>query len=117
MKSIEAIRAGLEYRWAVLADRLKVLGKDRYLISQPLSPDFAEQAVERENEEVLDRLDETTRNELRQVKRAISRIDKGRYGLCEDCCEPIELARLQAIPEATKCLACAEMPAIYPDHR
>lgn len=107
MKPIEEIRTALEYRWAVLADRLDVLGKDRHRFAQPLSPDFAEQAVERENDEVLDRLDEATREELRQVKRAIQRIDKGRYGLCEDCSEPIEFARLQAMPEATKCLACS----------
>jgi RNA polymerase-binding protein DksA len=36
-----------------------------------------------------------------QAQRAISRIDSGTYGLCENCGRPIPKARLQALPMAT----------------
>jgi RNA polymerase-binding protein DksA len=48
---------------------------------------------------------------IAQIERAISRIDSGTYGLCEDCGRPIPKARLQALPMATldaQCKARAE---------
>ena len=41
-----------------------------------------------------------------QTQRAISRIDAGTYGLCENCGNPIPKARLQALPMATLDAAC-----------
>lgn len=41
-----------------------------------------------------------------QIQRAISRIDSGTYGLCENCGKPIPKARLQALPMATLDAAC-----------
>ncbi|APW40565.1 hypothetical protein RD110_08635 [Rhodoferax koreense] len=46
--------------------------------------------------------------ELRDNEHTLAIIRQGRYGLCEDCAEPIEAARLQARPASTRCLACQE---------
>jgi RNA polymerase-binding transcription factor DksA len=43
-----------------------------------------------------------------QVNKALSAMDKGSYGICENCGKPIDKARLQAYPETTLCLECAE---------
>lgn len=43
---------------------------------------------------------------LRQIERAISRIDAGTYGQCEECGLPIGRARLEAFPRATLCMGC-----------
>ncbi|MDQ1249675.1 MAG: hypothetical protein QG597_4051 [Actinomycetota bacterium] len=43
---------------------------------------------------------------LRQVEHAIARIDSGKYGICENCGEPIGRARLEVYPRATLCMAC-----------
>lgn len=37
---------------------------------------------------------------LRDVRRALRRIEKGSYGICKKTKQPIEQARLQLIPEA-----------------
>jgi RNA polymerase-binding transcription factor DksA len=42
--------------------------------------------------------------ELADVERALQRLDEGTYGLCEACSEPIEEARLEALPAARFCL-------------
>lgn len=42
-----------------------------------------------------------------QVKKALGRLEKGTYGICEVCGEPIDKSRLEAYPEATKCVKCA----------
>ncbi len=43
---------------------------------------------------------------LRQIEQALSRMDRGGYGLCEDCGGEIELPRLRAMPEVSRCLTC-----------
>ena len=44
--------------------------------------------------------------ELGSVEHAISLLERGRYGICENCGERIDPARLKAIPQATLCLRC-----------
>jgi RNA polymerase-binding transcription factor DksA len=44
---------------------------------------------------------------LGQIEAALDRIAKGTYGICENCGEPIDPARLEALPYATTCLSCS----------
>ncbi|HEX4943673.1 MAG TPA: TraR/DksA family transcriptional regulator [Usitatibacteraceae bacterium] len=37
------------------------------------------------------------------------RLEKGEYGLCEDCGEAIGFARLEAQPAASRCVRCQEL--------
>jgi DnaK suppressor protein len=62
--------------------------------------------TERELEFALDAREST---ELNQVQAAIDRVEAGTYGVCIDCGTDIAAARLQATPEAARCLACQEM--------
>jgi RNA polymerase-binding protein DksA len=48
------------------------------------------------------------RDLLVQMERAMERLDKGTYGRCESCHEPIMKARLQAFPSATLCVKCKQ---------
>ena len=49
---------------------------------------------------------ENDRIELERIERAISRIEEGIYGQCDVCGKSIPMARLKAIPWATKCISC-----------
>lgn len=40
------------------------------------------------------------------IIRALKRIEKGDYGICEECGERISLKRLKAVPDTTYCLSC-----------
>ncbi len=46
--------------------------------------------------------------QLREIDEALARIESGDYGACEDCDEPIDGRRLEAIPEARLCIVCAD---------
>lgn len=43
-----------------------------------------------------------------KIELALRKMDEGTFGLCEECEEPISLARLQARPEAQLCIQCKE---------
>ena len=73
----------------------------------PLEGDWAEDAIIRENDEVLEALDTDTRARLQQLRAAVARIDEGTYGRCAECDDPIHPARLAALPEITTCIECA----------
>lgn len=44
---------------------------------------------------------------LDDIEHALSRIDATTYGSCESCGAPIPFERLEAIPYARTCVACA----------
>lgn len=48
----------------------------------------------------------TLEKKLESVNAALRAIEKGRYGTCERCGNPIDPARLAAKPDATLCLDC-----------
>lgn len=45
---------------------------------------------------------------LGKTKKALMNIRSGKYGKCENCGKPIEVARLEAMPTATLCLSCSK---------
>lgn len=45
---------------------------------------------------------------LTEVEAALGRMDRGTYGQCEGCGEPIPEARLRALPWARFCVRCIE---------
>jgi DnaK suppressor protein len=55
-------------------------------------------------------LDVSLARQLKQshetVQHALEKFDDGTYGICESCGASIELARLEALPEARYCLDC-----------
>jgi len=44
---------------------------------------------------------------LKDISLAIEKIEKGKYGICENCKKKISLERLKASPEARKCVGCS----------
>ena len=72
----------------------------------PSSADGGSMAFELEKELTLD---ENTKHLLNQVEHALVLIKKKKYGNCENCGEPIPVARLEALPYATLRKECAEL--------
>lgn len=98
------IKKSLDSKEHELQQRLAAVNKD---LQKAHSQDFAEQAVERENDEVLQALLAETQRELQQIHHALQRIDNGEYGNCLQCGSAISSQRLAALPEANTCIACA----------
>ena len=103
MEAHPAVRQKLTERYAEIRGRLERIARDA---NNPLDADFEEQAVERENDEVLAALDRSIRAEMAQIEKSLARLDKGEYGVCEACGDPITSKRLEAAPYAARCVVC-----------
>lgn len=75
--------------------------------SEPLPADFAEQATETENDQVVEALNHEAQIELSQINKALIRIEKGTYGACMVCGKRISSERLKTIPHTPFCFPCA----------
>jgi RNA polymerase-binding protein DksA len=51
-------------------------------------------------------LEENSENVLKEIDKALEKIDEGTFGVCETCGNPIAEERLAAIPYATQCIDC-----------
>ena len=100
-------RESLRARRAELADRLERIDRDRRRQREPLEGDWHEAAIQKENDEVLDALDESVRAELAEIDLALERLERGQYGFCAACGRAISAARLRALPATSRCSACA----------
>jgi RNA polymerase-binding transcription factor len=101
----EALKAQLESKLAALKVRMESIRKE---LTREYSDDSAEQAQERENDEVIDEIGNETAVSYRRIRAALDRMEAGTYGTCESCGEDIGIERLQVVPEASRCVACAK---------
>ncbi len=104
---LKKIEKELQARRMELAGRADHIEQDITRANTPLDQDWEEASVQRENDQVLDALDDNVRAEIFQIDRALGRIREGKYSVCEKCGSAIGEARLQALPYATACVNCA----------
>jgi DnaK suppressor protein len=70
--------------------------------------DLADQASGNNEVHIHLKLKQTDAKILQAIEEALARIDRGTYGVCRDCGEPIAPARLNAIPWTRVCISCKE---------
>jgi DnaK suppressor protein len=102
------------YRKALLDKKAEILttGGIRPIAAQmennSRQGDLADQASGNNEVHIQLKLKQTDAKILQAIEEAIVRIDKGNYGICRDCGEPISPARLNAIPWTRVCITCKE---------
>jgi DnaK suppressor protein len=92
-KRIEELRARMQ----------KVSGT----LDEPADADLEDQAIELEDDEVLEGVGRASQREVKLLEDALQRIANGTYGDCENCGKKIREARLEAVPFARLCRICA----------
>jgi DnaK suppressor protein len=70
--------------------------------------DMADQASGNNEVHIALKLKQTDAKILQAIDEALMRIEKGSFGICRDCGEPIAEARLNAIPWTRVCITCKE---------
>lgn len=106
--SLQVTREKLLARAADLRERLTRVQADLGRRPEPLPKDSPDAAIAVENDEVLAALEAATLSELAHLDAAIERMNDGLFGICESCAGPINPARLEAVPYASRCASCAK---------
>ncbi len=104
MIPIETRQQQLKARLHELKSRLVKIDAE---LDQPHSTMFSEAAIERESDEVLEDLGAAGLLEIRMIEAALLRIERGEYGICVSCGDPISEERLDVLPQTPKCRNCA----------
>ncbi len=101
---IKEIKAHLEEMKADAEKRLREK-KDMDLpdveVGDPI--DVASQSLDKE---ILFELSGNSHNTIGQIEAALRKIEKGIYGRCEQCRQPIPKKRIKALPFARYCVNC-----------
>ncbi len=69
-------------------------------------PELGDQASAEIDNNFLLRLKGREKKLLTKIDQALERIDKGTFGICEECGQTIGLKRLEARPVTTMCIEC-----------
>jgi RNA polymerase-binding transcription factor DksA len=103
-----ALEQALLERRQHLLSQVTRLEADLAGLQRNVESERQERGQERALAGVLESLDEHDRSEVAAIDAALQRIRDGRYGVCDGCGEAIPTARLQVVPTATLCRACAQ---------
>ncbi len=99
-----------------LRKQKKLLGKELKRLEEQfeITKRFPEYGTsEEENAQEVEKIQENLslqknlKNLIRDTKEAVKKIEKGKYGICEECGAKIETGRLKAYPAAPLCVSCA----------
>ncbi|MBD3678645.1 MAG: TraR/DksA family transcriptional regulator [Rhodobacteraceae bacterium] len=104
MANIEERRSALLARMEELEERLREIETE---LDAPHTKDWDDQAIEREGDEVMERMGTTGQAEIRKIQAALQRMDAGEYGFCVDCGDTISDERLDVLPYTPFCKKCA----------
>jgi DnaK suppressor protein len=102
------------YKDALLKKRVEILGTggikplQASMENNTRQGDMADQASGNNEVHIQLKLKQTDAKILQAIEEALWRIEKGTYGVCRDCGEPIAPARLNAIPWTRVCIVCKE---------
>ena len=106
---VAPIKKFLHLEESKLSERKKILEKEdpfkdptRITDNAAIDTDAAEQFGHTNVEGLRREID----RKLIQIRKALSRIKIGKYGVCEKCGKMIDTDRLMVFPEATKCISC-----------
>jgi RNA polymerase-binding protein DksA len=102
------IREHLEGRIAKLRERSRQLEDQLKRVEATDVRDSADKAVAAKQDELLGQSVHSNRVQMQQIEAALERMNRGDYGTCVDCEEPIAKGRLIAEPHATRCAECQE---------
>ena len=107
-KELKKYREVLEDKKSeILRNAKKTLNEDMTLDVDDL-PDEMDLASSEYLQSFQFRLRGREKTFLKKIDHALSKIDAGTFGICEDCGDPISAKRLEARPETTLCIKCKE---------
>ena len=107
--NFKIIKLGLEKDRQRLVEQLEQIRASRPTENRREGSPFGkreEEATETAELENRMALEKRILGQLAEVDNALAKFDRGNYGICENCGQPIGLDRLEALPQAMLCMNC-----------
>lgn len=104
--NLSEIKELLLARRASLVQRHERVEHDLQRRFDPLVGDSADRAIQLQNDEALQAIEDATVDELGAIDEVLERLGRGLYGICKVCGGDIEPARLRTL-HAVRCAECA----------
>jgi DnaK suppressor protein len=108
--TLSSLRRELTSHRAHLREEIEAQGADPDSDDVTLVADagFADRSHSTEERSRLISVVRALRSNLLDVQRALEKMDKGTYGICERCGREIAVERLEALPWAVLCIDCKQ---------
>ncbi len=103
----------LQFFRSLLLRNLRALDRQHRVWTIPRiadgNSDTCDQASAEFDRDLFFQLHEREGSAIKEIYRALGRVEEGTFGICEDCEESIPQRRLRANPSATLCVECQEI--------
>ncbi len=110
--NLKQIRAGLESEQKRLVEELEQIETSaRPTEERREGSPFGKREEEATESLELEKrlaLEKQVMEHLAEVEHALKKFEEGTYGFCDSCGQPIAPDRLEALPQASLCVACKE---------
>ena len=110
MPNITKVKEALLKKQQKVEEEIKTLDQDDPVLSDQ-TPESSEPGTDSWLADVHSRSQAaklSLMNMLKSTKKALIKLNNGKYGKCEKCGKPIEEKRLEIMPDATLCISCSK---------
>ena len=107
-KKLETFKKMLIEEKERLLEKMEQLKNGEVYVNKDEIKDVADAASDELDKAFVMRIRDRELKLIKKIDEALARIEKGTYGICEECGCDIEEKRLKARPVATLCIACKE---------
>ncbi len=105
-EDLEAFRQILETELVGLLEKANLTVTEMIGTTADGAPDPLDRATIDDARASMYRIRSRESRLIKKIKASLTAIEDGTYGICEDCEEPIAIARLKARPVTSYCIAC-----------
>jgi len=107
-KKLETFKKLLIQEKEKLLEKMEKLKNGEVFVNKDEIKDVGDAASDEFDKAFVMRIRDRELKLIKKIDEALIRIEKGIYGICEECGCEIEEKRLKARPVATLCIACKE---------
>jgi DnaK suppressor protein len=105
-ETVELYRKRLLKMRENILNKAKKLKEDSYNLGTDGIQDMADAASNTYNADILMSISDNDLTILKDIDNSLDKLNKGTYGICEECEEKISEKRLEANPVARYCITC-----------
>ena len=112
-EDLDAFRQLLENELEILLAKAETAVVELLGTSSDGEPDPLDRATIEDCRNGMYRMRSRESRLIKKIKTSLEAIEDGTYGICQDCEEPIAIARLKARPVTSYCIACKSRREAY----